>query len=76
MEDNEPAGFILTIALGNEAMRSPADLAAALRALADDMDNHTAGDPLEPITMGPTTRIVGNVSDANGNHVGSWKVTR
>lgn len=49
--------FTLKIALGNDAMNSPEEVAAALRAVADRLD---AG------------RTQGTILDANGNTVGTW----
>ena len=69
-------GFHLHISLNDGAMQTPEDIAAALRALAEDMDNRTAGAPSKPITMGPSTRIAGNVRDHDGAFVGSWSVTK
>lgn len=56
--------FSLEITLGNDAMDSPWDVAAALRALADRLEANAWGDGTAPIR------------DANGNTVGSWEVTR
>lgn len=54
----------IVIRLGNDAMQSGADVAAALRAIAADVDAHD--------TMVPTHAAT--VWDVNGNRVGQWKV--
>lgn len=53
--------FRLEITMGNDAMDSPADVAAALRVIADQLD----ADPWKH----PRT-----VRDLNGNTVGAWDV--
>lgn len=52
--------FTLTIQLGNDAMRSGPDVAAALRAVADRIEH-------ELEARGP-------IRDANGNTVGEYQV--
>lgn len=56
-----PDTFVLRIELGNDAMQTPADIAAALRKLANDLER------------GFSTRY-GTLRDVNGNTVGSWEV--
>jgi hypothetical protein len=58
--------FTLTIELGNDAMRTHADLALALQCLADDF--LAADDLAEPLGAG------GGVRDLNGNTVGDWRI--
>jgi hypothetical protein len=53
--------FKLTIALGNEAMRTGPDVAAALRDVAYKLDHE------QPVWEFP-------IHDANGNRVGSYKL--
>lgn len=53
---------------------TPAELAQTLRALADDLDQGTAGNPNRPIIMTDSTTIAGNVANAAGVHVGSWSI--
>lgn len=53
--------FTLTIELGNEAMSGPDALAEALRQVADDIELRK--------------EYPRNISDCNGNTVGSWTVT-
>ena len=57
--------FTLTIALGNEAMRTDGDIADALRQVAVLF----AGNDFEDITPED-----GPIRDVNGNTVGSWIV--
>ena len=52
--------FTLSITLGNDAMRTPADIATALHRVARILE-----------TSDGETR--GTIRDANGNTVGSWK---
>jgi hypothetical protein len=67
--------FTLTIRLANDEMRTPANIAEALTELAQNMRHRTAGEPYEPITLSPSTRISGNIHDINGGTVGRWDVT-
>lgn len=69
-----PLQFTLTIRLGNDVMQTPLDLSRALKNLAEAMIQHTAGNPREPIGLGPNTTIGGTLSDTYGNRVGSWGV--
>ena len=55
--------FTLRITLGNEAMQTPEDVAANLRAVANQMD----------YCMG---RQSGKILDYNGNVVGEWGFTK
>ncbi len=58
--------FRLTIVLGNAAMQTPADIAGALREVADRIgDGH---DPAVP------TGTPGIIRDLNGAVVGAWEV--
>jgi hypothetical protein len=59
----EPNQFKLTIALGNDAMQSSYDIADALRATADKIEN------IYTIHSGSTGKVI----DANGNTVGQWE---
>jgi hypothetical protein len=54
--------FVLKIDMGNDAMKSPEDVAVALRALAGKLD---AGGCHE-----------GSVRDLNGNTIGHWELRR
>lgn len=60
--------FTLTIALGNDAMRSGDDLAHALRETADTLANRYDG-----LTMPDT--VPQSIRDLNGQTVGRWRVT-
>jgi hypothetical protein len=62
-----PEYFNLTIRLGNDAMRTPADIARALREIAESI-----GDSDTPVSeLGP---YESTIHDANGNYVGTWEV--
>lgn len=62
---NKQSTFKLTIRLGNDAMCSSEDVAAALRKLADKLGHWGRFDGL----------IIGSViMDDNGNKVGNWSV--
>ena len=72
--------FKLIIALGNDAMRSPEDVAQALRKIASDLEDE-GGEPWDggedeersySDAGAPATE--GVVMDLNGNRVGTWKV--
>jgi hypothetical protein len=54
------AHFTLNIELGNAAMESPQDVAAALRKVADRLER------IESVEAN------GRIGDLNGNTVGSW----
>ena len=56
--------FSLKIKLGNEAMQTPEDVAAALRSVAQAVDR-----------VGVSSGEYGTIRDLNGNTVGSWRVT-
>jgi hypothetical protein len=58
--------FIIRLNLGNAAMRTPGDVANALRRTADSLDR------MDRYTMGRQTD--GLIKDINGNTVGSWGV--
>ena len=58
--------FKLTIRFGNDAMLDGADLAQALRLIANT---------LEPRTEEGLPGCDSKVRDRNGNTVGSWKIT-
>jgi hypothetical protein len=64
MEDT----FVLKIQLGNDAMQSGFEVAAALRATANKIEKSPHGH------TEMTTRDYGYVIDVNGNNVGSWEV--
>ena len=57
--------FILTLDLGNDAMRFWADISRALRQVADSVD----GGSEEDVLSGDSNSI----RDTNGNRVGNWK---
>lgn len=63
-EDESMDAFTLTIELGNAAMRSPADVADALRGLADRIEDDRV--------FRADDR--GGIRDGNGNTVGRWAV--
>lgn len=58
--------FELKLRLGNALMQEPNDVATALRSLADKLDD----------TYELKPNVTGLVWDANGNSVGTWKVSR
>lgn len=58
--------FQLTIELGNDAMRSMRDVAAALQRVADALKHEGIDDVDWPS---------GRIRDVNGNTVGQWEVT-
>lgn len=58
--------FTLTIELGNEAMQTGADIATALREVADKMDSAYGHHAIEADN--------GRIRDLNGNTVGKWWV--
>jgi hypothetical protein len=63
--------FNLKIAAENEAMSSWANVAEALRRLADEIEGENPDESLcvtEGLARGP-------IFDENGNQVGSWSVT-
>lgn len=57
--------FILTLDLGNDAMRFWSDISRALRQVADHVDSGSE----EDVLSGDSNSI----RDANGNRVGNWK---
>lgn len=59
--------FILEIELGNDAMLTLGDLAAALRCVALKLDDIDDGLPVEEDE-------IGGIMDDNGNRVGKWEV--
>ncbi|GAC1496208.1 MAG: hypothetical protein NVS1B2_16160 [Vulcanimicrobiaceae bacterium] len=61
--------FEISITLGNDGMQTGDDVAAALRAVADKCADR---DLTTPTNLG--TRW--GISDANGNRVGTWTVTK
>lgn len=61
--------FTLSIHLGNDAMQTPADLALALRELADKV---AVPDSRE--TYAPALADSGAIRDVNGNTVGTWDI--
>ncbi len=67
-------GFSLKIKLGNAAMLTGEDIAAALRKVADRVENestHSMNDDNES----QIDEIDGRIYDENGNSVGAWAVT-
>ena len=62
--------FTLTITLGNDAMQSGEDLAAALHSVADKLAALGA-DPIEDLDDYDAS---GRVRDENGNTVGRWSL--
>jgi hypothetical protein len=56
--------FVMEIELGNEAMRSPSDVAGALRSVAEKFDGHD-----------DFATLAGPIRDVNGNTVGRWYLT-
>lgn len=56
--------FTLSIKLGNESMQDPADIAEALRNVADSLDH---GQHLDDLVGAP-------IMDLNGNKVGDWDI--
>jgi len=60
-----PNKFVLWIELGNDAMQSPADVARALRAVADK---------LAPANWERASQLSSRIGDDNGNKVGEWEV--
>ena len=63
IDGDSPQKFQLTIKLGNDAMQSPRDVVAALRAVADRLE-------VESFRFNDS----GIIRDVNGNNVGSWGV--
>ncbi len=59
--------FNLSIKLGNAAMQSGDDVAAALREVADNLSNRFDGLHLPEGS--------GRIFDENGNAVGTWEVS-
>lgn len=62
--------FTLQIRLGNTAMSSPLDLAAAVEAISEDLQDSWEVD--DDSTMSPTEPRP--IRDSNGNIVGAWIV--
>jgi hypothetical protein len=61
--------FQLTITLGNDAMQTGDDVAAALHKAAEHVDGYDLKSKTLP-------GMVHAIFDANGNRVGNWKVTK
>lgn len=57
----------LRIDLGNDAMQTGTDVAAALRKIAARIDDEIDGEDM-PVTLSQT------ILDLNGNRVGQWNV--
>lgn len=57
----------LQIGLGNDAMQTGTDVAAALRKIAARIDDEIDGEDM-PVTLSQT------ILDLNGNRVGQWNV--
>ena len=64
--------FTLTINLGNDAMRTGEDLAAALHAVADKLAS-LGGDPVEDL-IEDDYDASGRIRDENGNTCGRWGI--
>lgn len=64
-EYNEATQFALTLTLGNDAMRTAADVADALRRAAGWIEEYADMTPGEGVSL----------LDQNGNRVGAWTVT-
>lgn len=71
--------FQLHISLGNDAMKTPRDIAAALHKIADELDATYAGQRDEgpdgwndDITEQDALAVT--IRDENGNTVGNWKI--
>jgi hypothetical protein len=60
--------FILELELGNDAMRGWADIARALRQVADHIDG--------PSNEVPEEGDSNSIRDVNGNRVGGWRTGR
>ena len=58
--------FTVELELGNEAMESANDIATALRAIADQVEQHNS-QVLRPMHSR-------SVMDSNGNTIGSWNI--
>jgi len=65
--------FTLTITLGNDAMQTSADLAAALVAVEREILN---SDAVEVAGQAQVRSRAGVIRDANGNTVGEWRVSK
>lgn len=61
--------FKLEIEFGNSAMCDVGDLIGALEKVRKHFYYRVDNDQLKP-------KLSGNILDANGNSVGSWRVTR
>lgn len=62
--------FQLRIELGNDAMQEPADVALALRDVADRLESIMGFPGTQSVFQTSSPRI----RDANGNTVGRWEV--
>ncbi len=60
--------FKLEIEMGNDAMQTPMDIAEALRAVAQSLENYHR-------PWGAET-LIDRISDTNGNKVGVWTLTK
>jgi hypothetical protein len=60
--------FVVIIQLGDDAMRTPADIAEALSTLAHEMRDGT-----EDMTAPPYGAVTGPIRDRNGNQVGVYR---
>jgi len=63
------ARFTLTITLGNDAMQTGADVAQALRAAAERLEDRYGFDYIDE-----WTGLGAFIYDANGNKVGRWGI--
>lgn len=71
---DHPYTFKMFAVVDGARIATPAELAQVLRALADELDQGTAGNPHQPITMTDAITISGSVENAVGAHVGSWSI--
>lgn len=65
--------FVLSIDLGNDAMRTADDVAATLEQVALNVTRAYADEP-PPFPLSPRIPAYA-IIDTNGNRVGSWSVT-
>lgn len=66
--DDDASRFVLTLQLGNDAMRKWSDIAHMLRRVADALD--------EPHADAPQDKDGDAIRDVNGNRVGGWHTDR
>ncbi len=68
--------LLLKITLGNDAMSTGEDVAAALVKAAKAIARDYGGSDLSEMTEGDLDDAYGPVIDSNGNKVGDWKVVK